>query len=203
MPLAETGLPTLLFLCVLGLVIGLLLTRSQRYFGRSSPGRSDPGARPSPAAGPISMGGRPGAAHHLDAPEEVRRWEVEMHEIARQLSATLETKIALLDRLVREADRVAGRLEGALDAARSSQSHRQPAAAGEDRHVDSQVAALGGVPPDDGWRRQDPSPQERYREIYALADSGHSTSDIAGRTGMPIGEVQLILSIRRPPGDRA
>ena len=33
----------------------------------------------------------------------------EMHEIARQLSATLETKIALLDRLVREADRAAGR----------------------------------------------------------------------------------------------
>ena len=44
------------------------------------------------------------------------RWEVEMHDLARDLSGQLETRMAWLGHLVREADRAAARLESALAA---------------------------------------------------------------------------------------
>jgi hypothetical protein len=41
-----------------------------------------------------------------------------------------------------------------------------------------------------------PSSDHRYDEIYVLADYGHNAAEIAQRLGSPIGEVELILSLR-------
>lgn len=41
-----------------------------------------------------------------------------------------------------------------------------------------------------------PSESRRHEEIYLLADYGFSPAEIAHRTGMPIGEVELILRLR-------
>jgi hypothetical protein len=38
--------------------------------------------------------------------------------------------------------------------------------------------------------------EQRYNEIYLLADYGHSLPEIAGRLAVPVGEVELILSLR-------
>jgi hypothetical protein len=59
--------------------------------------------------------------HHLDSPDELVRWEVEMHEIARELSARLDTKIGVLAQLIRDADRASDRLEAALKAERQDE----------------------------------------------------------------------------------
>jgi hypothetical protein len=40
----------------------------------------------------------------------------------------------------------------------------------------------------------------RFGPIWDLADSGHAPSEIARRTGQPIGQVELILGLRRPDG---
>jgi len=40
-------------------------------------------------------------------------------------------------------------------------------------------------------------PRRSVEEIYTLADYGYSPEEIAQRTGTPIGEVQLILSLRK------
>ena len=37
----------------------------------------------------------------------------------------------------------------------------------------------------------------RYDDIYKLADTGLSAAQIATQLGQPIGEVELILSLRR------
>lgn len=38
--------------------------------------------------------------------------------------------------------------------------------------------------------------EQRYNEIYVLADYGHSLPEIAHRMAVPVGEVELILSLR-------
>ena len=54
----------------------------------------------------------------LDAPPEILRWQVEMHETARELKAELDTKIAVLQRLTIDARRESQRLEQAVDRAK-------------------------------------------------------------------------------------
>jgi hypothetical protein len=51
-------------------------------------------------------------------------------------------------------------------------------------------------PPDDGDRSPSPLSQ-RYGAIWALADKGASPDVIAKATGQPIGQIELILSLRR------
>jgi hypothetical protein len=46
-----------------------------------------------------------------DAPNEVLRWQVEMHETARELKAELDTKMRALHVLMRDADERIARLE--------------------------------------------------------------------------------------------
>src|ERR1700678_803971 len=53
-------------------------------------------------------------SHHLDAPATVVRWEVAMHETARDLMGRLDSKIVIVERLTREASLAAARLEAVL-----------------------------------------------------------------------------------------
>jgi hypothetical protein len=57
------------------------------------------------------------SAHMLDAPTEVGRWEVQMHETARNLMGELNTKIVIVEQLVRDANQAAERLERAIERA--------------------------------------------------------------------------------------
>jgi hypothetical protein len=41
-----------------------------------------------------------------------------------------------------------------------------------------------------------PPADRRYEEIYLLADYGFDPAEIGHRVGMPVGEIQLILSLR-------
>jgi hypothetical protein len=108
-----SGTGTVLFLVGMVLVIGILLRRSHRYFGRrpKNPSVMVRTERPETQQ----------KGHHLDSPDELVRWEVEMHEIARELSARLDTKIGVLAQLIRDADRASDRLEAALKAERQDE----------------------------------------------------------------------------------
>lgn len=57
-------------------------------------------------------------SHNAAAPDVVRQWEVDMHETARELSATLDSKMAALHHLIRAAEQESARLERNLAAAR-------------------------------------------------------------------------------------
>ena len=208
---AETGLPTLLVLAVLGLTIGLLLLRSHRYLARQDKGGAPLVRTPRP--------GLPRQSPHLDAPADVALWEVSMHETARDLSGQLDSKMGALAHLIREADRAATRLEAALEMAQRppgstlppDQPTRLPGSpmAGSDRLPalpPSQAEALKsagaaretpirrGIPNQAGRTR--PSGDHRYEEIYLLADYGFDAAEIARRVGSPVGEVELILGLR-------
>ena len=160
---AQSEVVTGLMLGALALVIGWLLFRTHRYL-----------ARQKGADSPLVQVARPERAeegHHLAAPPDVLRWEVQMHETARELSAQLDSKMRVLQVLIAEADRAAARLEAAA----------QPAST--DPQPTTQAEGLK-------------SARRRQEEIYTLADYGHDAAEIARRIGSPVGEVELILGLR-------
>jgi DNA-directed RNA polymerase specialized sigma24 family protein len=168
---AENGWLTGLTLGALVLVIGWLLLRTHRYLARQK-GSDSPLVR-------LARLKQAKQGHHLDAPPEVARWEVQMHETARELSGQLDSKMRVLQALIAEADRAAARLEAA--AAKSPEAVEQPAP--PDTEPTTQAEVLK-------------SARRRQEEIYTLADYGLDAAEIARRVGSPVGEVELILGLR-------
>ena len=170
----QSGSAPLIVLLMLMPVIAWVLFRTYRGLARHriNAASSQP-SRPQPDD----------SVHHLDLPPEGHRWEVQMHETARDLSARLDSKMGALQALIADADRAAARLEAASD------GRSQPAR--EDAEPITQAEALlsSGDSHDDGA-----SP--RQAEVCALADYGFDAAEIADRIGRPVGEVELILSLR-------
>lgn len=159
---AEIDWPVMALLGASVLVIGWVLFRSYHQLARHR--RED-------RAPPPSQGReRKPPAYDPAAPQEMVRWEVHMHDLARELSGKLDSKTAVLMQLIHEADRAAARLEAALAAERPSQEPPSEAASAP--------------------------PADRDEKIYTLADYGYAPAEIARRLAMPVGEVERILSRR-------
>ena len=119
-----------------------------------------------------------------------------MYETARDLSAQLDSKMSALQALVAEADRAAARLDAALSRAAGA----GPVADEQARQPSTQAESLQHAPrPDHAPADADRAAARarRQEEIYTLADYGYDLIEIARRVGSPIGEVELILSLRR------
>jgi hypothetical protein len=199
--IAQTQMGTVICLAALVVIIGFVLMRTQRSVSRQTRDSSGRLSSPRPE--------REQPDHHLQAPTDVLRWEVSMHETARDLTAQLDSKLGLLQQLIREADRAAARLEKALQAADDRREDAPvghfaelPATTVQSRPV-SQAEALrsagsGAEDPKPAGREQPAgrSADVRYQEIYLLADYGYPAAEIAQRLGSPVGEIELILSLR-------
>ncbi len=62
-----------------------------------------------------------------DAPPELLRWQVEMHELTRELKAELDSKIRVWNQLVQEAREERRRLEETLKSAKMETARRDSA----------------------------------------------------------------------------
>jgi hypothetical protein len=177
--LAESNVITWGCMAVLLLMCGILLLRTQRYFARQV--QSGPPT--------VSLETPRSPTDRAPLPEAAEHWEVEMHELARDLSGRLDSKMSALQHLIRDADRAAARLETALHAA-------------GDVEPRSQAEGLRADQPRTPADAAQPATAEpgRYDEIYLLFDYGHPAAEIAQRVGLPIGEVELILSLRTRRG---
>ena len=170
---AQSPILSVLIVAALALIILTLLIRSYRYFSRQ---RGDNSAIVRTARPPHN-------SRHSDhdLPADIAKWQVTMHETARQLSAQLESKMAAIGSLVADADRAASRLEAAL--------RLQESAGGAGMVMQPPKPATDNTPR--------PSAAEHQREeIHLLSDYGYDSSEIASRVGTPIGEVERILSLR-------
>jgi len=132
---------------------------------------------------------------------ELQGWQVKMHDMARELTAQLDTKISLLQVLLHDAQQQADRLEQALARAQDtlSDDRRAPAASATNQAAGLSLAGPHVTP------RSARSSQRPYAEIFALSDAGHSSRSISERLSTPIGEVDLILGLRRelqPPAGK-
>lgn len=168
--LADVPWPSLLPLAAVIIVIMVLLRRLRRYRSRQKPDKGYLIRTPRPKSGTRS--------HHLDTPDDVLRWEVEMHEIARDFSAQIDNKASVLGHLIREADRAAARLEAALEAAaaNSTPADEQPAQAPPLETLDD---ALG-------------------EEIQILSNYGYDRVEIARRLHVAREDVDRVLDREEP-----
>lgn len=115
---------------------------------------------------------------------------VELSEMTRQMSAQLETRSAKLDLLIQEADQKIARLDAAIAAVESDTPKRSTL-------IDMPSSAPTKTPmKSPGLRLVKDDTEDRWAEVYALADQGFSTSQIASKLNRPEGEVDLILHIR-------
>lgn len=110
---------------------------------------------------------------------------VELSEMARQITAQLDTRATKLEMLIKEADDKIARLEQ-LQRGSGELSPASPPP------PDTQAFPEPPPPPEPAGERIDP----RHSDVYALADQGHSAHAIAQQLNRPSGEVELILALR-------
>ena len=91
------------------IIIFLLLRRSRRYVAKTKK-KTQPETRRKLADARKST-------PLLDAPPEILRWHVEMHETTRELKAELDSKMGALQALIRMAAEETARLEAAISRA--------------------------------------------------------------------------------------
>jgi hypothetical protein len=179
------GTAQIVFLLGLGLVIVVLLVRSKRYF-RQVTQYQVPVARPHRKADRAKASSAP--------PHGVEKWEVAMHDLARELSGQLDSKIRVLELLIREADEAAARLEAAVGKKSDAVSRSTRAALEAPKSPRRiQPTAKAEI---DAKKPLKIADNPRFERVYALADAGMSVATIANQIGSQVGEVELILSLR-------
>lgn len=131
---------------------------------------------------PLDLSQKP--AGHLAQQRQVEREMsnvlVELSDMARQITAQLDSRAAKLEALIEEADRRIAQLQSPHDARSAPSSPAPP-------------------PP----RPSRPPPDERYQSIYDLADQGMDIRQIAQQLGQPRGEIELILALRERAGSES
>lgn len=131
---------------------------------------------------------RNSAATTPTADPEQARLLADMRELADRLATELDTKSAKLESLLQDADRKARSLE--------QQRARQETA--EQVHA-AELKPLAREQPAGHTPRptQSSRPEPMHAAIHSLSDQGLTPVQIAERTGVPTGQVELILALRR------
>lgn len=133
---------------------------------------------------PLDSAPRASLSQQRSLEREMNNLVVELSEMARQITAQLDTRAARLELLIDEADRRIAELErlrGGGSEHRPSDTVSPPD--GPDAPFGGPVASASPADP-------------RHVEVYALADQGLSPHDIAKRLDRPTGEIELILALR-------
>lgn len=135
-----------------------------------------------------NMGAVGSVSRQRSVEREMSNLLVELSEMARQVTAQLDTRATKLEMLMREADEKIQTLRRlSAENAPTPVSTAQPLTERQ-----ALMQPLDAPPPP-----SEPGIDPRHAEIYAMADQGRSASDIASRLGRPSGEVELILALRQ------
>ncbi len=157
-------------------------------------------------ADPLERPASLGVSQQRQLERDMSNLMVEMLETARQMTAQLDTRAARLEAIIADADARLAELKAATGAAAiavAATPVRPTIAPPADPAVAPTAApsevAEPSAPPE---AAADPGPAEtppdpRHAEVYALADQGRSTQEIARSLDRPNGEVELILALRR------
>lgn len=116
-------------------------------------------------------------ARERDVEKQMSNLLVELSEMARQVTAQLDTRAAKLQALIDLADAKIAELRSLADSEKLGNG--------------SATRAPPIVPP------SEPAEDDRHRQVYQLADAGCSAHEIARQLGRPNGEIELILALRR------
>ncbi len=117
------------------------------------------------------------------AKREVGNVMLELEKLARHVNGQLDTRFAKLEAVIRDADARIAQL-----------SQLSNALAPKGKSLDN---TLNAEPPADSNPPLIVEADSRYADIYDLADGGLKPGDIAEKTGKTVGEIELILALRR------
>jgi hypothetical protein len=147
-----------------------------------------------------NVGGEGPIAKQRGIERQMSNLLVELSEMARQVTAQLDTRAAKLELLMREADEKIDTLRR-LSAGAGPPASTPPAAPASSPLRQSAAEREALLQPLDAPAATSAAPvpqiDPRHAEIYALADQGRSPGDIASRLGRPSGEIELILALRQ------
>jgi hypothetical protein len=139
--------------------------------------RKDPLARsPAPA----------GLSQQRAVERDMSHLLVEMSEMARQMTAQLDTRAAKLELLIKEADARIAAMKAAAAGITVLPAGEEP--------VEKKEFAIPEAPLLD--EPEPPTVDPRHVDVYEMADQGRSPHEIAQELGRPTGEVELILALR-------
>ncbi len=130
---------------------------------------------------------------------------VELSDMARQITAQLDTRAAKLELLIREADEKLAALGSAIK--KSNNEHGNVGArdlpAAERPPIATQSSdarATTDIPAENATSAAPAITtlplDHRYAEVYTLADQGRHANEIARLLHRPAGEIELILALR-------
>lgn len=127
---------------------------------------------------PLDRTPRPSSlAQQRSVEREMNNLLLELSEMARHMTAQLDTRSAKLELLIKEADEKIAALKAAGVTAAETPRIAPPA----DRNFELPST---------------PAADPRHAVVYQLADQGHSPRQIAQELGRPNGEIELILALR-------
>jgi hypothetical protein len=201
-----------------GLFLLVIINRIRRSFNQPTRPGYEAAPRGTQRTMPKNLAGQPIGSARLrsaSASKEQEDWEVEMHDLARQLKGEIDTKMQALQGWIRAADEATGRLDAAIDRAESlglldESSRASAVTSGWVRAQEAPLAskannsaahakplpARGTIYSGRPNAGQNLADDPRFERVYALADAGFSAAKIAGQIGSQVGEVELILSLR-------
>ena len=112
-----------------------------------------------------------GLSQQRSVERQMQNLLVELSEMSRQITAQLDTRAGKLEALIKEADEKIIAIQSANNGSTQPQ-------------------------PTNPIERIEEMPDPRHAEVYALADEGRDSNDIASRLNRPRGEIELILALR-------
>jgi hypothetical protein len=118
---------------------------------------------------------------------------VELSEMARQMTAQLDTRAAKLELLLKEADERIALLRSGGGVQPDSAGSTEVPHALDGVIVEARASSVS-------TRLPEPKMDPRHAQVYDLADGGLSPPEIARQLGRPSGEIELILALRADPG---
>jgi hypothetical protein len=105
----ESSLPTWMMLCGIGMLVWLFIRTklsNRRHHSRLSPVIAQFKHNANAQLGPVVFDG----TKSLGAPREVLQWQVELHDLARELKAELDSKLIAVRYMTEIYDQAANRL---------------------------------------------------------------------------------------------
>lgn len=172
----DSYLPYLMFFGGLILLIWILMRRNWRGQIRAKKARGKDDnylvSNPRPENKEWSMSG---------GPAELNQWQVEMLERTRELQATVDTKLLILQRTLMK-----------IEAAQLTPEERRPI----ERTLQESRELVGEGSPNFSAVSELLCDEVKRAEVYALADQGISQAEIAKQMNLDPYAVEMILNLR-------
>lgn len=138
---------------------------------------------------------REASAHH--APEDLLRWQVELHDTARDVKAEIDTKLLALQSLLVVANEHAQRLETLLARAEKVGQSAEPTVLGGREILDRIENCSGPLPPLDARAqgREILTPAQAKLAQQLNSEEEYTPAQIAMYVGASTTEVEMFLSM--------